>query len=78
MDVVYISNDITKIVTQWKSIGTSTVKLAVLSKLLGDHIKKNMMVVNVNGGLHFTHLGLVSFISICTLSLSCYAECLKF
>jgi hypothetical protein len=76
MDVVYISNDITKIVTHWKSTGILMVKLVVLSKLFGDHIKESMVVVNVNGGPHFTHLRLMSFIPMCTLSLLCYVECL--
>ena len=60
MDVIYSAKDITETTTQWKRIGPSTIKLATLSILFEAHLKENMVVVNVNGRPHFTHLGLVS------------------
>ena len=41
MDAVYSAKDITKTTTQWKSIGRSTIKLAVLSTLFELHLKEN-------------------------------------
>ena len=49
--------------TQWKHTSRLTIKLAVLSTLFEAHLKENMVVVNVNGGAHFTHLGLKSYYS---------------
>ena len=63
LDVVYLVNDITETTTQWKRTSRLTIKLAVLSTLFEAHLKENMVVVNVNGEAHFTHLGLVSYYS---------------
>ena len=60
LDVVYLAKDITETTTQWKRIGRSTIKLAALSILFEMHLKESMVDVNVNGGAHFFHLGLVS------------------
>ena len=60
MDAVYLAKDITETTTQWKRTSHPMIKLAVLSTLFKAHLKENMVVVNVNGGAHFTHLGLVS------------------
>ena len=60
MEAVYQAKDISETTTQWRHIGCSTIKLAMLSTLFQAHLKENMIVVNVNGGAHFTHLGLVS------------------
>ena len=60
LDAVYLAKDITKTTTQWKHTGCATIKLALLSTLFEAHLKENMVVVNVNSGAHFTHLGLVS------------------
>ena len=60
MDVVYLAKDITETTTQWKCTSGPTIKMAVLSTLFELHLKENMVVVNVNGGAHFTHLGLIS------------------
>ena len=60
MEVVYQTKDITETTTQWRWIGRPTIKLAALSTLFQAHLRENMVVVNVNGRAHFTHLGLVS------------------
>ena len=60
MEAVYQAKDITETTTQWRRTGRSTIKLAALSTLFQAHLRENMVVVNVNGGAHFTHLGLVS------------------
>ena len=60
MEAVYQAKDITETTTQWKRTGRPTIKLAALSTLFQAHLRENMVVVNVNGGAHFTHLGLVS------------------
>ena len=62
LDVVYMAKDIIETTTQWKRIGCPTIKLVTLSTLFQAHLKENMVVVNVNDGAHFIHLGLVSFI----------------
>ena len=51
LDVVYLAKDITETTTQWKRIGRPTIKLAALSTLFEAHLKENMVVVNVNGGV---------------------------
>ena len=63
LDAVYLAKDITETTTQWKHTGCSTIKLAALSTLFEAHLKENMVDVNVNGGAHFIHLGLVSYYS---------------
>ena len=60
MEVVYKAKDITETTTQWRWTGRPTIKLATLSNLFQAHLRENMVVVNVNGRVHFTHLGLVS------------------
>ena len=60
MDAVYQAKEITETSTQWRSNGRPTIKLAALSTLFRAHLRENIVVVNVNGGAHFTHLGLVS------------------
>ena len=60
MDAVYQAKEITETSTQWRRTGRPTIKLAALSTLFRVHLRENMVVVNVNGGAHFTHLGLVS------------------
>ena len=60
MEVVYQAKDITKTTTQWRRTGRPTIKLAALSNLFQAHLRENMVVVNVNGEAHFTHVGLVS------------------
>ena len=60
LETMYETKDITETTTQWRSTGRPTIKLAALSTLFQAHLKENMVVVNVNGGAHFTHLGLVS------------------
>ena len=60
MEAVYQAKDITQTTTQWRRTGRPTIKLAALSTLFHAHLRENMVVVNVNGGAHFTHLGLVS------------------
>ena len=62
-EAVYQAKDITETTTQWRRTGRSTIKLAALSTLFQAHLKENMVVVNVNDGAHFTHLGLVSYSS---------------
>ena len=63
MDAVYLAKDITETTTQWKCTGRPTIKLVALSTLFEAHLKENMVVVNVNSGAHFSHLGLVSYYS---------------
>ena len=63
MEAVYQAKDITETTTQWRCTGRPTIKLAALSILFQVHLKENMVVVNVNGRAHFTHLGLVSCFS---------------
>ena len=63
LDAVYLAKDITETTTQWKHTGRPTIKLAALSTLFEAHLKENMVVVNVNGRAHFTHLRLVSYYS---------------
>ena len=63
LDAVYLAKDITQTTTQWKRTSRPTIKLAVLPTLFEAHLKENMVVVNVNGETHFTHLGLVSYYS---------------
>lgn len=63
MEAVYLAKDITETTQQWKRSGRPTIKLAALSTLFEPHLKDNMVLVNVNGGAHFTHLGLVSSLS---------------
>jgi hypothetical protein len=63
-DAVYLAKDITETIQQWKRPGRPTIKLAALSTLFQQHIKDNMVIVNVNGGAHFTHLRLVSTLSV--------------
>ena len=60
MEAVYQAKDITETTTQWRRTGRPTIKLATLSTLFQAHLRENMVVVNVNGRAHFTHLGLVS------------------
>ena len=60
MEAVYQAKDITETTTQWRRTGRPTIKLAALSNLFQAHLGENMVVVNVNGGAHFTHFGLVS------------------
>ena len=60
MEAVYQAKDITETTTQWRRNGCPTIKLAALSTLFQAHLRENMVVVNVNGGAHFTHLALVS------------------
>ena len=60
MDDVYSAKDITETTMQWKRTGRPMIKLAVLSTLFELHLKENMVVLNMNAGAHFTHLGLVS------------------
>ena len=63
MDTMYLAKDITETTTQWKRTSCPTIKLVVLSTLFEAHLKENMVVMNVNSGAHFTHLGLVSYYS---------------
>ena len=63
LDAVYVAKDITETTMQWKRTGCPTIKLAALSTLFEADLKENMVVVNVNSGAHFTHLGLVSYYS---------------
>ena len=60
MEAMYQAKDISETTTQWRRSGHPMIKLAALSTLFQVHLKENMVVVNVNGGAHFTHLGLVS------------------
>ena len=60
LEAVYQAKDISETTTQWRRTGCPTIKLAVLSTLFQMHLKENMVVVNVNGEAHFTHLGLIS------------------
>ena len=60
MEAVYQAKEITETTTQWRRTSRPTIKLAALSTLFQAHLRENMVVVNVNGGAHFTHLGLVS------------------
>ena len=60
MEAVYQAKDITETTTQWRRTGRPTIELAALSTLFQAHLRENMVVVNVNGGAHFIHLGLVS------------------
>ena len=60
MEAVYQAKDINETTTQWRRTSRPTIKLAALSTLFQVHLKENMVVVNVNSGAHFTHLGLVS------------------
>ena len=60
LEAVYQAKDISETTTQWRRTGRPTIKLAMLSTLFQAHLKENMVVVNVNNGAHFTHLGLVS------------------
>ena len=60
MEAVYQAKEITETSNQWRRSGRPTIKLAALSSLFQSHLRENMVVVNVNGGAHFTHLGLVS------------------
>ena len=60
MKAVYQAKDITETTTRWRRTSRPTIKLAALSTLFQPHLRENMVVVNVNGGAHFTHLGLVS------------------
>ena len=60
MEAVYQAKDINEITTQWRHTGRPTIKLAALSTLFQAHLKEDMVVVNVNSGAYFTHLGLVS------------------
>ena len=63
LDAMYLAKDITETTTQWKRIGCPTIKLVVLSTLFEAHLKENMVVVNMNSGAHFIHLGLISYYS---------------
>ena len=60
IEAMYQAKDITETTTQWRRTGRPTIKLAALSILFQAHLRENMVVVNVNGGAYFTHLGLVS------------------
>ena len=60
MEAVYQAKDISETTTQWRRSGRPTIKLVALSTLFQAHLKENMVVVHVNSGAHFTHLGLVS------------------
>ena len=60
MNAVYLAKDITETTQHWKRSGQPIIKLAALSTLFESHLKENMVVVNVNGKAHFTHLGLVT------------------
>ena len=60
MEAVYQAKEITETSIQWKRTGRPTIKLAALSTVFQAHLRENMVVVNVNGRAHFTHLGLVS------------------
>ena len=60
MEAVYQAKDISETTTQWRRTGHPMIKLAALSTLFQAHLKENKVVVNVNSGAHFTHLGLVS------------------
>ena len=60
MDVVYSVKDILETTTQWKRTNRPMIKVAELSTFFELHLKENMVVVNVNGRAHLTHLGLVS------------------
>ena len=62
-DAVYLAKDITETIQQWRRPGRPTIKVAALSTIFQQHIKDNMVLVNVNGGAHFTLLGLVSTLS---------------
>ena len=63
LETMYQAKDISETTTQWRRTSRPTIKLAALSTLFQAHLKENMVVVNVNGGAHFTHLGLVSYSS---------------
>ena len=60
MEAVYQAKEITETSTQWRHTSRPTIKLVALSTLFQAHLRENMVVVNVNSGAHFTHLGLVS------------------
>ena len=60
MDAIYSTKDIIETTQQWKCKGQPIIKLAALSTPFEFHLKENMVVVNVNGGTYFIHLGLVS------------------
>ena len=60
MEAMYQAKDISETTTQWRRTGRSTIKLAALSTLFQVHLKENMVIVNVNDGAQFIHLGLVS------------------
>ena len=58
MNAIYTAKDITETTHQWKRTRRPIIKLATLSSLFDSHMKENMVIVNVNGGAHFTFLGL--------------------
>ena len=60
MEAVYQAKDISETTIQWRHTSHPTITLVALSTLFHAHLKENMVVVNVNNGAHFTHLGLVS------------------
>ena len=82
MEAVYLAKEITETTNQWKRTGCPTIKLAALSTLFQAHLRENMVVVNVNGGAHFIHLGLVSWSSQSsaplTPDISCNSSCNSF
>jgi hypothetical protein len=60
MAPVFISNDIEETVKQWKKPGIPSVKVAALQMMFQEHIHQGSVIVNVNGGPHFSYLGFVS------------------
>jgi hypothetical protein len=55
---VDFASDIPEEVHQWRRQGIPTMRVSVLKSMFADHLKESMVVVNVNGGPHFTYLGM--------------------
>jgi hypothetical protein len=60
MAPVFISNDIEETLKQWKKPGIPSIKVAALQMMFQEHNYQDSVIVNVNGGPHFSYLGFVS------------------
>ena len=60
MDPIYNATEIPVEVNCWKKPGVPTMWVSVVKLLIAAHLKKDRVVVNVNGGPHMTYVGLVT------------------
>jgi hypothetical protein len=59
MDPIYFAGDMLEEVHQWRRQGVPTMRVSVLKSMFANHLKEGMVVMNVNGGPHFTYRGMV-------------------